>query len=52
MIKGLWRVANLEVLTIKSFVPIRILIYCNGIYLFVEINGLRFFIAWATGECL
>jgi len=38
MVEGLWRVTNLEVLTVKSFEPIRMLVYCNGIYLCVETN--------------
>jgi len=48
MVEGLWRVANLEVLAVKSFGPMRILVYCNGVYLFVEVDGLGFFTTSAT----
>jgi len=39
MVRGFWRVINLEVLALKSFGAIRMLVYCNGIYRLVEING-------------
>jgi len=52
MVEGLWRVANIEVLAIKSFGSIRILVYYNGVYLFVEVDELEFFTTSSTVECL